>query len=161
MRFTFTLFCVSIFSVCLAWIAKMHFVFGGDYLFRIGTVGILISLIFQIIFAVKNADLKSGNLVSLFVVNSVSLFIVYLGMMMKVSHIMGSQFEKDFVLDFFGIPSIFACIIYSFTHLDKLQDASKENKSMFCKQVLLPWVSFVFCFLLYAVYSVILVRIST
>ena len=112
MKFTFKLFCFTTILIFLAWIAKMHFIFGGDYLFRLGTVGVLISLVFQIIFFIMNKELKSDNLTKLFIVNSISLFIVYLGMMMKVSHIMNSQFEKDLTLDFVGIPAILLSIIY-------------------------------------------------
>lgn len=159
MKFTFKLFCFSAILIFLAWIAKMHFIFGGDYLFRLGTVGVLISLVFQIIFFIMNKELKSDNLTKLFIVNSISLFIVYLGMMMKVSHIMNSQFEKDLTLDFVGIPAILLSIIYTFLHIEKLIETSKTNKLVFYKQILLPWTLFLFSFLLYAIYSVILARI--
>ena len=159
MKFTFRLFCISIILVFLAWTAKMHFIFGGDYLFRLGTLGVLISLVRQIIALTKNIELKSNNLTKLFIINSISLLIVYLGMMMKVSHIMNSQFEKDFVLDFIGIPAILTSIIYNFSRIDKLIEASKTNKLLFYRQILLPWTLFLFSFLLYAVYSVILTRI--
>jgi hypothetical protein len=137
----------------------MHFIFGGDYLFRLGTLGVLISLVRQIIALTKNIELKSNNLTKLFIINSISLLIVYLGMMMKVSHIMNSQFEKDFVLDFIGIPAILTSIIYNFSRIDKLIEASKTNKLLFYRQILLPWTLFLFTFLLYAIYSVILTRV--
>jgi hypothetical protein len=159
MKFTFRLFCISIILVFLAWTAKMHFIFGGDYLFRLGTLGVLISLVRQIIALTKNIELKSNNLTKLFIINSISLLIVYLGMMMKVSHIMNSQFEKDFVLDFIGIPAILTSIIYNFSRIDKLIEASKTNKLLFYRQILLPWTLFLFTFLLYAIYSVILTRV--
>ena len=159
MKLTFRLFCISIITVFLAWIAKMHFIFGGDYLFRLGTLGILISFVIQIISVTKNNELKSNNLTKLFIINSISLLIVYLGMMMKVSHIMNSQIEKDLVLDFFGIPAILTSTIYNFSRIDKLIEASKTNKLLFYRQILLPWTLFLFSFLLYAVYSVILTRI--
>lgn len=159
MKYTFRLFCISIILVFLAWTAKMHFVFGGDYLFRLGTLGVLISFVTQIIALTKNTELKSNNLTKLFIINTISLLIIYLGMMLKVSHIMNSQFEKDFVLDFIGIPAILTSIIYNFSHIDKLIDASKTNKLLFYRQLLLPWTLFLFSFLLYAIYSVILTRV--
>ena len=94
MKFTFKLLCISIILIFLAWTAKMHFIFGGDYLFRIGTLGVLLSFIAQIISMTKNVELKSHMLTKMFFVNSICLFIAYLGMMMKVSHIMNTQFEK-------------------------------------------------------------------
>lgn len=159
MKYTFRLFCISIILVFLAWTAKMHFVFGGDYLFRLGTLGVLISFVTQIIALTKNTELKSNNLTKLFIINTISLLIIYLGIMLKVSHIMNSQFEKDFVLDFIGIAAILTSIIYNFSHIDKLIDASKTNKLLFYRQLLLPWTLFLFSFLLYAIYSVILTRV--
>ena len=72
MKYTFRLFCISIILVFLAWTAKMHFVFGGDYLFRLGTLGVLISLVTQIIALTKNTELKSNNLTKLFIINTIS-----------------------------------------------------------------------------------------
>ena len=159
MKYTFRLFCISIIIVFLAWTAKMHFVFGGDYLFRLGTLGVLISFVTQIIALTTNTELKSNNLTKLFIINTISLLIVYLGMMLKVSHIMNSQFEKDFLLDFIGIPAILTSIIYNFSRIDKLIEASKTNKLLFYRQILFPWTLFLFSFLLYAIYSVILTRV--
>ena len=159
MKLTFRLFCFSIILIFLAWTAKMHFVFGGDYLFRLGTLGVLLSIVSQIIGMAKNTELKYDKLINLYIVNCISLFIVYLGMMMKVSHIMNSQFEKDFVLDFIGIPAILTSIIYNFSCIDKLIETSKVNKLFFYKQIVLPWTLFLFSFLLYTIYSVILIRI--
>ena len=159
MKYTFRLFSISTILLFLAWTAKMHFVFGGDYLFRLGTLGVLISFVTQIIALTKNTDLKSNNLNKLFIINTISLLIVYLGMMLKVSHIMNSQFEKDFVLDFIGIPAILTSIIYNFSRIDKLIEASKTNQLLFYRQILLPWTLFLFSFLLYAIYSVILTRV--
>jgi hypothetical protein len=159
MKYTFRLFSISTILLFLAWTAKMHFVFGGDYLFRLGTLGVLISFVTQIIALTKNTDLKSNNLTKLFIINTISLLIVYLGMMLKVSHIMNSQFEKDFVLDFIGIPAILTSIIYNFSRIDKLIEASKTNQLLFYRQILLPWTLFLFSFLLYAIYSVILTRV--
>lgn len=159
MKFTFRLFCSSIILIFLAWTAKMHFVFGGDYVFRLGTLGVLLSIVSQIIGMTKNSELKYDKLINLYIVNSICLFIAYLGMMMKVSHIMNSQFEKDFVLDFIGIPAILTSIIYNFSCIDKLIEASKTTKLLFFRQILLPWTLFLFSFLLYAIYSVILTRV--
>ena len=72
MKYTFRLFCISIILVFLAWTAKMHFVFGGDYLFRLGTLGVLISFVTQIIALTKNTELKSNNLTKLFIINTIS-----------------------------------------------------------------------------------------
>lgn len=159
MKFTFRLFCFSIILIFLAWIAKMHFVFGGDYVFRFGTLGVLLSFVSQIIGITKNSELKSDKLTDLYIVNSICLFIAYLGMMMKVSHIMNSQFEKDLILDFFGIPAIMISIIYIFVRVDRIIDTTKTNKLIFLKQILFPWALFIISFLLYAVYSVILTKI--
>ena len=159
MKFTFRLFCSSIILIFLAWTAKMHFVFGGDYVFRLGTLGVLLSIVSQIIGMTKNSELKYDKLINLYIVNSTCLFIAYLGMMMKVSHIMNSQFEKDFVLDFMGIPAILTSIIYNFSCIAKLIEASKTTKLLFFRQILLPWTLFLFSFLLYAIYSVILTRV--
>lgn len=159
MKFTFRLFCSSIILIFLAWTAKMHFVFGGDYVFRLGTLGVLLSIVSQIIRMTKNSELKYDKLINLYIVNSICLFIAYLGMMMKVSHIMNSQFEKDFVLDYIGIPAILTSIIYNFSRIDKLLETSKTNKLLFYRQIMLPWILFLFSFLLYAIYSVILTRV--
>jgi hypothetical protein len=158
MQFTLRLFCFSSCLIFIAWIAKMQFIFGGDYLFRLGTFGVLISLIVQINQMLKMAELNLKKLVNVYIINSICLFVVYLGMMMKVSHIMNSQLEKDFVLDFIGIPAILTSIMYTYLHIDKLLETSRTNKVVFYKQILLPWTLFLFSFLLYAVYSVILTR---
>lgn len=159
MSITLKIFCFSICLVFIAWIEKMQFIFGGDYLFRLGTIGVLISLIAQIYSFTKMAELKTNKLFIVYIVNSICLFIVYLGMMMKVSHIMNSQFEKDLILDFFGIPAILTSIIYTFLCIEKFSEASKSNKLLFYKQILLPWTLFLFSFLLYAIYSMILIRV--
>lgn len=136
----------------------MHFIPGGDYLFRIGTIGIVTSLIIQIHNSVKIPDVKSNNLTKLFLLNGLSLIIVYSGMMLKVSHIMNTQIEKDFVLDFFGIPAIIVSIMYNFIHIDTLMKSSEKNKLLFYRQILLPWTLFLFSFLLYTIYSIILTK---
>jgi hypothetical protein len=156
MKFTFKLFSISIILIFFAWMVKMHFIFGGDYLFRIGTFGVLISFIIQIIGMTKNVELKSHMLTKMFFVNSICLFIAYLGMMMKVSHIMNTQFEKDLVLDFLAIPAIVISAIYIFNNIDRLIETTNTNKLIFYKQIVFPWTIFLVSFLLYAVYSVIL-----
>jgi hypothetical protein len=137
----------------------MQFIYGGDYLFRIGTIGVLISLVAQIVAISKNAEMESYKLKNIYIVNSIGLFIVYLGMMMKVSHIMNSQFEKDLVLDFIGIPAILTSILYTFINIDKLSETSKPNKIILYKEIMLPWTLFLFSYFLYNTYSVILTRI--
>lgn len=159
MKFTLRLFCFSISLVFIAWIAKIQFIFGGDYLFRLGTFGVLISLLAQIYNLTKMFELKLSNLLNVYIVNSICLFIVYLGMMMKVSHIMNSQFQKDLILDFVGIPAVLTSIIFTFLHIEKIIETTKTYKLVFYKQILLPWILFLFSFLLYAIYSVILTRI--
>lgn len=156
MKLPFKLFCISITLIFLAWIAKMHFIFGGDYLFRIGTIGVLISFISQIIGSRKYTELKSEMLTTVFFVNSISLFIAYLGMMMKVSHIMHTQFEKDLVLDFLAIPLVIISAVYTFNNIHRLLITSNSNKIIFYKQILLPWLLFIVSLVLYALYSVIL-----
>lgn len=151
MKFTFRLFCSSIILIFLAWTAKMHFVFGGDYVFRLGTLGVLLSIVSQIIGMTKNIELKYDKLINLYIVNSICLFIAYLGMMMKVSHIMNSQFEKDFVLDFIGIPAILTSIIYNFSRIDKLIEASKTTKLLFIDKYC--YHGHFFCFLFYCMLS--------
>ncbi len=143
----------------LAWILKMQFIYGGDYLFRIGTIGVLISLVAQIVAISKNAEMESYKLKNIYIVNSIGLLIVYLGMMIKVSHIMNSQFEKDLVLDFIGIPAILTSILYTFINIDKLSETSKPNKIILYKEIMLPWTLFLFSYFLYNTYSVILTRI--
>jgi hypothetical protein len=152
----FRLFITSIFLTFSAWIAKMHFAFGGDYLFRIGTVGIVLSLLIQLVDVFKEHELKSKNLAKLFMLNFICLIIAYLGMMLKVSHIMNSQLEKDFVLDFLGVPAILISIIYNFAHVDKIMASPTKYKLIFYRQILLPWILFAFSFLLYGIYSLIL-----
>ncbi len=159
MKFTLRLFCFSISLVFIAWIAKIQFIFGGDYLFRLGTIGVLISLLAQIYNLTKMFELKLSNLLKVYIVNSICLFIVYLGMMMKVSHIMNSQFQKDLILDFVGIPAVLTSIIFTFLYIEKIIETTKTYKLVFYKQILLPWILFLFSFLLYAIYSVILTRI--
>jgi hypothetical protein len=137
----------------------MQFIFGGDYLFRIGTIGVLISIVLNILYINKNVEIDSNDITKIYIVNSVCLFIVYLGMMLKVSHIMNSQLEKDLVLDFIGIPAVIASFIYTYKNIDKLLETSKSNKITLYKEIMMPWILFLFSYLLYNTYSVILTRI--
>jgi hypothetical protein len=159
MKKSFALFVVSVSVLFLAWIAKMHFVFGGDYLFRLGTVGIIISFIIQAALLSRAPDVMAPKLTRLFFINSALLGVVYLGMMMKVSHIMNTQLEKDLVLDFAGIPAILAATIYNFLRAGDVLEAPIKHRLLFYQHIWLPWLLFVFSFILYAVYSVILTRI--
>jgi len=153
------LFNISIAILFIAWILKMQFIFGGDYLFRIGTIGVLISIVLNILYINKNVEIDSNDITKIYIVNNVCLFIVYLGMMLKVSHIMNSQLEKDLVLDFIGIPAVIASFIYTYKNIDKLLETSKSNKITLYKEIMMPWILFLFSYLLYNTYSVILTRI--
>jgi len=149
---------LSIALIFIAWILKMQFIFGGDYLFRIGTIGVLISIVLNIIYVNKNVEIDSNDITKIHIVNSICLFIVYLGMMLKVSHIMNSQLEKDLILDFIGIPAIISSFIYTYKYIDKLLETSKSNKITLYKEIMMPWILFLFSYLLYNTYSVILTR---
>jgi hypothetical protein len=153
------LFHISIALIFIAWILKMQFIFGGDYLFRIGTIGVLISIVLNIIFINKNAEINSNDITKIYIINSICLFIVYLGMMLKVSHIMNSQLEKDLILDFIGIPALVISFTYTYKNIDKLLETSKSNKITLYKEIMMPWILFLFSYMLYNTYSVILTRI--
>ena len=137
----------------------MQFIFGGDYLFRIGTIGVLISIVSNIVYLKKNVEIDSNDITKIYMVNSICLFIVYTGMMLKVSHIMGSQLEKDFILDFIGIPAIVTSAVYTFNNIHKILETFNSNRILFHKEIILPWVLFLFSYLLYNTYSVILTRV--
>jgi len=132
------LFTISAILLFLAWIAKLHIVPGGDYLFRTATAGIILAIIFQTIFIHKNKEVKADMLSPLFFVNQLCLLIVYAGMMLKVAHVMRTQFEKDLVLDFFGIPATAIAMIYTFSKIHLISKASGSNKILFYKHILLP-----------------------
>jgi hypothetical protein len=136
----------------------MQFIFGGDYLFRIATIGILISILIRLIFSSKEPELKLNQVRKFFIINHICLFVLYAGMMLKVAHIMNTQIEKDILLDFIGIPAILISVLYSFSRVEMLLQAAKSIRILFMKQILLPWVLFIFSFLFYAAYSVILTR---
>lgn len=150
------IFIISISILFLAWIAKMQFIFGGDYLFRIGTIGVVLSFLWILIIFRKDEAVKSSGVSRFFSINLIVLAILYLGMMLKVSHIMNSQIEKDLVLDFVGIPAFVGCMFYNFANSSMILVSDNYVKSLLCKHIALPWVLFLFSFMLYAVYSAIL-----
>jgi len=150
-----SIFIVSVIFLFIAWICKMHFIPGGDIIFRIGTLGVVLALFIDLLFSLKNQELKNENLKKLFFVNLMCLIVVYSGMMLKVSHLMSTQLEKDFVLDFIGIPAIVAVVIYNFTNSKYILCASLASRVLYCKIVLMPWVLFLFSYCLYILYSVI------
>jgi hypothetical protein len=158
MKLSVTLFHISSSFLFLAWIAKMHFVFGGDILFRISSVGIMVSLLTQWVALRKDPDVKATGLSGFFAMNHAALMIVCLGMMMKVSHVMSSQFEKDFMLDFIGIPAIVTNIMVAFGNVGKCIGSDRKVKVMVLRHALFPWLLFALSFMLYAVYSVMLAR---
>jgi len=104
----------------------------------------------------KDQILKSSGMSRMFSINLIVLAILYLGMMLKVSHIMNSQIEKDLVLDFIGIPAFVGCMIYNFANSSIILGADNYVKSLLCKHIALPWLLFLFSFMLYALYSAIL-----
>lgn len=150
--------CISASLIFIAWVAKLHFIYGGDYLFRTGTALALISFILTFATCINNAILKESRLNLLFLVNQIFLMIVYAGMMMKVSHLMNTQFEKDLVLDFLGIPVMCAAIIWNFISAERLIGATQSIKVQFVKYVMMPWIIFLFSFIIYAIYSAALAR---
>lgn len=158
MKYVFKLLCSSFLALIFAWIAKFYFVYGGDYLFRTATCGILIVLFFQLFITSRDRDLIESKLRPYLILNLLCLLIVYTGMMFKVSHIFVSQTKKDLLLDFIGIPAIAIALIYTFSSINRLMNSTKRTKELILKQVIFPWIIFGFSFLLYAVYSIILVR---
>lgn len=153
MKISFRLMCISASVIFIAWMAKLHFIYGGDYLFRTGTALALISFILTFTTCINNAILKESRLNILFMANQIFLMVVYAGMMMKISHVMNTQFEKDLVLDFLGIPAMCAAIIWNFISAQKLIGATESIKVQFAKFVMMPWIIFLFSFILYAIYS--------
>jgi hypothetical protein len=135
----------------LAWMAKLQFIFGGDYLFRAASLGILISIAISIYDTPKNVQAKPMR--HIFMVNLITLLLAYGGMMLKVSHLMHTQLEKDIVLDFIAYPALSFAMLYSFAHSDYLMQQDRSIKIRLMKTVLLPWCVFGFSLILYAVYS--------
>jgi hypothetical protein len=60
------------------------------------------------------------------------------------------------MLDYLGIPAAVFAALYSFAAPGKWYDAGSGSKVIFLRHVVLPWMLFVFSFLLYVAYSVIL-----
>ena len=131
--------------------AKLQFIFGGDYLFRTASLGILISIAISIYDTPKNLQAKPMR--HIFMVNLITLLLAYGGMMLKVSHLMHTQLEKDIVLDFIAYPALSFAMLYSFAHSDYLMQQDRSIKIRLMKTVLLPWCVFGFSLILYAVYS--------
>lgn len=161
MNILFKLFSFCAVLLFISWIFKSHFVFGGDYLFRFSSVIILIILVMQTLKIYTIHEVKANSLSGIFITNGICLFLLYLGMMMKVSHIMNSQLEKDLVLDFLGIPAFLFATIYNFTFFEKITKLANTNKLLFYRFILFPWIIFLASYLLYLNYSVILSRVDT
>lgn len=156
----YKLFLISIYMLFLAWIAKMQFIFGGDYLFRIGTIGVVIALFWMLIIFRKDDALKSSGLSRIFSINLIVLAILYLGMVLKVSHLLDSQIEKDLLLDFVGIPSMLICLTHTFANIQNLLESPIGVRVLFYKHIVLAWVGFILSMVLYALYSAILLSQS-
>jgi len=154
-RTVFTIGCAVSWA---AWVAKMQFIPGGDLLFRIGTAGMVVGLVLQLPIAVRNVALKASRLDRLFIVNTVVLALLHLGMMLKVAHVLDTQFQKDVVLDLLGIPVLLTTLTYSFGQSAKVLASDREAKVLLLRHVVYPWTVFVFSYLFYVVYSVILAR---
>ncbi|MFN5318311.1 MAG: hypothetical protein ACK5CY_05685, partial [Bacteroidia bacterium] len=126
--------------------AKLQFIFGGDYLFRAASLGILISIAISIYDTPKNVQAKPMR--HIFMVNLITLLLAYGGMMLKVSHLMHTQLEKDIVLDFIAYPALSFAMLYSFAHSDYLMQQDRSIKIRLMKTVLLPWCVFGFSLIL-------------
>lgn len=153
MKSAFRIYCISLVLLFIAWIAKLHFIFGGDYLFRTASTGIVFSLILQLIAVRAELVASSKGLMNLFRVNSVCLIIVYLGMMLKVAHLLNDQILKDLVLDFIGIPAIVLAALYSFIRSSVFIQATLQEKILVSKHIVLPWLMFIISFMLYGIFS--------
>ena len=160
MKSPFHIFIFSISILFLAWIAKMQFIFGGDYLFRIGTIGVVISFIWMLVHFKKDEAIKSSGMSRMFSINLIVLAILYLGMVLKVSHLLDSQIEKDLLLDFVGIPSMLICLTHTFANIQNLLESPIGVRVLFYKHIVLAWVGFILSMVLYALYSAILLSQS-
>jgi hypothetical protein len=135
--------------------AKLQFIFGGDYLFRIASLGILLSLAASI-YLTKN--LQVPIIRRIFIVNLTTLIVAYCGVMLKVSHVMETQFGKDVLLDLIAYPTLFFTMLYTFAYSDVLLQQERPIKLQFLKTIVLPWCVLTFSLILYAVYSAALSR---
>jgi hypothetical protein len=158
MKNTFRLLYFSSFIIVIAWISKMHFIYGGDILFRTGTTGVVGALLIQSFLVKGNEEIRASKTFSLFLLNGIFLTVLYTGMMMKASHLMNTQFEKDFVLDFAGLPLVVISIFMNAEKALKVVQFSDLTKILFIKHILAPWAMMLFSFILYALYSAILAR---
>ena len=151
-----TIFIISSGIIILGWLAKIHFIPGGDIAFRLGTIGVISSIVTQVIAINKILNKEDKMLKRLFNFNSAALGICYTGMMLKVSHIMSNQIQKDIVFDFIGIPIIVTAIIYSTINIDVLGYAKYEIKIIFIKNIILQYSMFLLSVILYCIYSSVL-----
>jgi hypothetical protein len=158
MKNTFRLLSFSSVIIVVAWIAKMHFVYGGDILFRTATAGLVLALIIQSVLFAKHEEIRETKSLSLFLFNSVSLSILYIGMMLKVSHLLNTQFEKDLVLDFMGLPLVAISIFLNAGKAETITRLNRNTRLLFIRHILTPWLMMMFSFILYALFSAILAR---
>jgi hypothetical protein len=79
-------------------------------------------------------------------------------MMLKVSHLMNTQFEKDLVLDFMGLPLVAIAIFLNAGKAETISSLNRNTRLIFIRHVLAPWLMMVFSFILYALFSAILAR---
>lgn len=134
----------------IAWIAKMHFIPGGDILIRLATMGWCLLLIWQVI-RIKDQAIKR-----IFNINTPVLILCFLGIMLKVSHVFAFQIYKDLLLDFLGYPAMLVAIAYNCKQVSNMCDFSREAKVILVQQLLFPWIMLWLTFLLYSLYSSIL-----
>lgn len=134
----------------MAWIAKMHFIPGGDILIRLATLGWCLLLIWQV-FQIKDQAIKR-----IFNVNTVVLILCFVGIMLKVSHVFAFQIYKDLLLDFLGYPAILVAIAYNCNQVSLMHNFTREARVLIVQQLLLPWSMLWLTFLLYSLYSSIL-----
>ena len=157
-RLAFKLFKISISILFLAWLAKFRFIPGGDNLFRLASAGVALSLILPLTNLNIKANTLNPNLRYMIILNCCALIILYLGMMVKVSHLVDDPFVKDILLDIIGIPLMLIAILYSFTHYKDLLHISELIKTYIVQFIALPWLLFLFSYLFYLVYSMTLIR---
>lgn len=157
MKTAFRILNISISLLFIAWIAKLHFIFGGDYLFRLASAGVLLSLVWQFAAIGKTEVSGKKDWIRLFRVNSICLIIVYLGMLLKVAHLMPDQVLKDLVLDFLGIPAVVTAMLYSISRWQIMTHATPSEKLLAVKHLALPWLMFAFSFMLFGIYSLNLI----
>ncbi len=136
----------------IAWLAKFHFIPGGDWLIRISTIAWCI-LFLHPLFVIKEKTLKQ-----LYSVNSIGLVLALLGIMFKVSHVFAFQLYKDIPLDLFGFPAMLVALVYNFSQIDKICGLSWESKNLAAKLILFPWMMLLLSLIWYSLYSSMLAR---